>query len=701
MAVLYSFHHNEEWEGGREASQKVPDRTSPVMKEKPMLHRTVKNRRSVLVLLALVPLILSPALVSAAIDTNVIPFGYSFEGDPYVDGMTLLGTNGWTGIDDDDNLIIWTTNRYLYPGAYPLDKEGTNILAITAPSTNHVRDDGSPTFGHNVYVDLLIRPTFWSEDEQPVATNNPQMAFYVNSNGLINVWATWQDDGATNHTEWIELAHNPFETGLWKRISISMSYNPWVGGIIPSVQNYFRLTLDNKQYLTNYYGQTAPLAWDHDGPWFLSSDWEDPVHAMHQLEFSGVSFIDDYVVTTQEPPLGLTVDIKSIKGTGIDANPPDNIVPVITGTNKTFTFWETEGYNLTNIAWGVGFSDAARTNYLGPGTNSFTFTNVTEDMSIEAFSETEKRTLVVLPPAYGTPTPAETNIYEYNQNIAASIDPTTIDVGDGTRTQQAVIGWTRWMDSGTTNNGTSTSFNFPMKGTSTTDRTYLDWIWNLQYMLTTSNDGPGQITGASAGWKNEGTSWTLTAEPEPWTGWGWKFDSWSGDTNGCAISNNVCDNTVMDQARDIVAHYVEETYSPMGVDLNYYYEHDISNNFYASSYAADMGDWDSDGLKNWEEYVAGTCMTNEFSIFEVLYTEAFDGSNSVTFYGTTNSGLGHIPYGMYRATNLMDDATSLWSLVSQDIERANDGTNVWWDESPPDGVAIYLPIATNDPAVSP
>ncbi|NQT92572.1 MAG: hypothetical protein HQ559_07420 [Lentisphaerae bacterium] len=664
-----------------------------------MLHRTMKTRRSLFMLLALVPLILSPTLASAAIDTNVIPFGYSFEGDPYADGMSLLNTNGWTGVDDDDNLIIWTTNKYLYPGAYPLDKEGTNILAITAPSTNHVLDTGDQFWGHNVYVDLLIQPTFWSEDEAPVATNNPQMAFYVNSNGQIVVWGAYQDAGETNHAEWIELAHNPFETGIWKRISIAMSYNPHIAPPAPSPsgRNYFRLTLDNKQYLTNYLGQTKPNEWDHDGPWFMSSDYTNPVFAMHQLEFSGVSFIDDYVVTTNEPPLGITADIKSIKGTGIEANPAGNIVPVITNTSKTFVFGETEGYNLTNIAWGVSFSDATRTNYLGPGTNSFTFTNVIEDMSIEAFSEAEKRTLVVVEPDYGVPDPQGTNIYDYNTLIPVSIAGSPIDMGSGT--QRAVIAWTRWTDGGVTNTGTGTNFSFEITGVATDDWTHAEWTWSIQYMLTSSNDGPGQITGASDGWKNEGTSWTLTAEPIPWSGWGWKFDSWSGDTNGCVVSNNVCDNTVMSQARDIVAHYVQETHSPMGVDLNYYIDHGVSGEQYASSYATDMADWDFDGLLNWEEYVAGTCMTNEFSIFEVLYTEAYDGSNSVAFYGTTNSGLGHIPYGMYRATNLMDDATSLWTLVSQDIERASDGTNVWWDMAPPAGMAIYLPVATNDPAV--
>lgn len=667
-----------------------------------MLHRIRNARRSLLVLLPLVALVLSPTLVSAAIDTNVIPFGYSFEGAPYSDGMTLNGTNGWVGVDDDDNLIIWTTNKFLYPGAYPIDKEGTNILAITAPSTNHVRDDGSQGGGHNVYVDLLIQPTFWTEDERPVATNDPQMAFYVNSNGQINVWATYQESG-TNNTTWIELAHNPFETGLWKRISISMSYNPWFNpgfGFIPSAQNYFRLTLDNKEYLTNYYGMDGPVQYTtRGGEWFLSSDNTNPVHAMHQLEFSGVSFIDDYVVTTQEPPLGLTVDIKSIKGAGISADPPDSIVPVIDGTNKTFTFWENEGYNLTNIAWGVTFADETRTNYLGFGVTQYTFTNVTQDMSIQAFSVAEKRTLVVEDPDYGTASPAGTNVYDYNEVVTASNFPDVIAIGDGTETQRAVIGWARWMDSGSTNNGTTSSFTFAMKGTSTTDRTYIEWAWSLQYMLTTSNDGPGQITGASDGWKNEGTSWTLTAEPQPWSGWGWRFDSWSGDTNGCAVSNNVCDNTVMSQARSIAAHFVQETHSPMGVDLNYYIDHDASNNFYASTYAADMGDWDGDGLLNWEEFVAGTCMTNEFSVFEVIDTEEYVGSNSVTFYGTTNTGLGHIPYGMYRATNLTDDAPGPWFLVSDDIERANDGTNVWWDLLPPPGMAIYLPVATNDPDV--
>ena len=92
------------------------------------LNRMTRQRLFVSTILAL--LVLTPALVSAdAIQTNVIPFGFSFEEPGYFDGQQLLGTNGWTGVDDDDNLIIWTTNKFLYAGAYPLNKE-EHALAI-------------------------------------------------------------------------------------------------------------------------------------------------------------------------------------------------------------------------------------------------------------------------------------------------------------------------------------------------------------------------------------------------------------------------------------------------------------------------------------------------------------------------------------------------------------------------------------------
>ena len=106
---------------------------------------------------------------------------------------------------------------------------------------------------------------------------------------------------------------------------------------------------------------------------------------------------------------------------------------------------------------------------------------------------------------------------------------------------------------------------------------------------------------------------------------------------------------------------------------------------------ADLEDWDEDGALNWEEHVAGTYPNNSNSVFEVLEVMYMSDSNKVVWYGTTNFGMSTPNFSMYRSTNELsaDD----WDLIeSNTLERADDGTNVYWDSTAPDGVpAFYQP----------
>ncbi len=106
--------------------------------------------------------------------------------------------------------------------------------------------------------------------------------------------------------------------------------------------------------------------------------------------------------------------------------------------------------------------------------------------------------------------------------------------------------------------------------------------------------------------------------------------------------------------------------------------------------AADYEDWDGDFALNWEEYPAGTIPTNLTSVFKVLSVDYMSGSNRVTWYGTTDSGITK-PFSMYRSTNAL--ALDLWELIqSNSITRDASGTNEWWDVPAPEDVpAFYQP----------
>ncbi|MEI6807482.1 MAG: hypothetical protein WCN95_02080, partial [bacterium] len=111
-----------------------------------------------------------------------------------------------------------------------------------------------------------------------------------------------------------------------------------------------------------------------------------------------------------------------------------------------------------------------------------------------------------------------------------------------------------------------------------------------------------------------------------------------------------------------------------------------------------IADWtDDDGDKSyaWQEYQAGTDPTNRFSVFKVLSTLYRPGSNRISWYATTNSGV-YTYMQVYRSTNLR---YSTWELRGSNLDRqaSISGTNYWWDVNPPaSGIpTFYRPAITN------
>ena len=100
-------------------------------------------------------------------------------------------------------------------------------------------------------------------------------------------------------------------------------------------------------------------------------------------------------------------------------------------------------------------------------------------------------------------------------------------------------------------------------------------------------------------------------------------------------------------------------------------------------------DDDVDGSDTWEEYVAGTDPTNNMSFFQILDQGHGSPSNYVVYYCTTNNGVTD-PVDIYRSSDLLD--TNGWVLVGDNVLRAADGTNTWWDTNAPSNVpAFYRP----------
>lgn len=110
---------------------------------------------------------------------------------------------------------------------------------------------------------------------------------------------------------------------------------------------------------------------------------------------------------------------------------------------------------------------------------------------------------------------------------------------------------------------------------------------------------------------------------------------------------------------------------------------------YTNDYtAAELEDPDKDRALTWEEYQAGTDPLDSNSVFAVIYCGTVNGSNMLSWYGTTNSGV-VTPFGVQRSTGLLVDA---WTLIASNLFRDASGTNAWSDPSPPEDVPVcYRP----------
>jgi len=105
--------------------------------------------------------------------------------------------------------------------------------------------------------------------------------------------------------------------------------------------------------------------------------------------------------------------------------------------------------------------------------------------------------------------------------------------------------------------------------------------------------------------------------------------------------------------------------------------------------AADLLDSDGDGALNWQEYLTGTSPTNPNSVFCILDATFNLTANSISWYGTTNSGVTS-DFVVYRTTNLVGVS---WVPVGAS-SRSPSGTNVWLDTSlPAEGVPVYYRLA--------
>ncbi|MEI6972187.1 MAG: hypothetical protein WCL44_11820, partial [bacterium] len=170
---------------------------------------------------------------------------------------------------------------------------------------------------------------------------------------------------------------------------------------------------------------------------------------------------------------------------------------------------------------------------------------------------------------------------------------------------------------------------------------------------------------------------------------------------GFAVSNVAVDDILMGATNDWVFqgvtnnHTIQVWFSALseftsnGTPHAWLQLHGYTNNYDD----ADWSDEDKDRSFAWQEYQAGTVPTNDRSVFRVLRADFKTTSNLVSWYATTNSGV-YALMSIYRSTNLR---YGTWVSWASNISRSASGTNNWWDTNlPAAGIpAFYRPCLTN------
>ncbi len=157
--------------------------------------------------------------------TNTVPWSDSFE--TYTNGMSIAGTNGWTsqaagaGVVTNDVVRAALLTNYPTGGkSYPLPEPPTthtNILLVSAVLANEVQS--AP--GGIVSMNFMALPTWM--DTAPIGQTNDQCAFYIGTNGLLNIW---HHNRTTATNEWHEFSGGPtIGTNDWVRFTVLHDYS--------------------------------------------------------------------------------------------------------------------------------------------------------------------------------------------------------------------------------------------------------------------------------------------------------------------------------------------------------------------------------------------------------------------------------------------------------------------------------------------
>lgn len=224
----------------------------------------------------------------------------SFES--YTNNHLITAEAGWYCGHSQD--LPYVTNVVSdYTGIFPLNATThSNILYFeTATGSTGISNIFTMSNYSNVYLDLMINPGCIEEPEtcslfQNIASTNFMFALFVDTNGHINILHQWMADGREEcSNRWTTLSAPHIDITEWVRLTMAFNFQNTDG----SGLNYFRLRINNGDWMTNAMAYTNIGNFIRGGPYFLCANQglsNAPLHSLNGINLDGYSLIDDYVV---------------------------------------------------------------------------------------------------------------------------------------------------------------------------------------------------------------------------------------------------------------------------------------------------------------------------------------------------------------------------------------------------------------------
>jgi hypothetical protein len=219
---------------------------------------------------------------------NAVPYEESFES--YSDGFQIVGTNGWQGLQSYSGTVTSKADVVSALSAYsgsgfPIDSAAHDqVLSVTADITDEIKS-GS---GGDVYIDLMFLSSI--RDNAPSVNTNYQFAFFVDTNGTLNI-QHHNKSGGPGVNEWMALSGSPTITSnAWIRLTVQQDY----------ANQMFQVAVDEDDFISDSDGWTEGGG-TPSGPWFFMVNSNNNYMSRLGMLEGGVSYLEDITVRATAP----------------------------------------------------------------------------------------------------------------------------------------------------------------------------------------------------------------------------------------------------------------------------------------------------------------------------------------------------------------------------------------------------------------